>query len=583
MIETPARLGYTHLSTMAATDIIRRIKPSDLPAPPQAALQIMRATSREDIGMRELSSLASKDPLLSAELLRVVNSPFYGLARKVQSVAHAVSLLGQRTLRNLALCISVRDALRENAIPGFDTAGYWEDSLRRAVSARMLAKAARLDPDECFTAGLLQDFGLLVMFFVYKDKVSEWNALRAQDPDARCMAEREIFGTTHEAVVEILASAWELPETLAHALSTHHRVAERGEDAPHDALCTVLYCADWMAAAHAARDAETVAERCRGLLVELLALDAEQADAHLGAVPEQVEEAASALGLRIDRQEADAKAVIHEANLRLAEEHLSREELMLRLEKAIEERDRLAAQLTRELELAREIQRSLLPNAMGPGSPVVGINVPARQLSGDFFDHFQLSDGRIYFNLADVSGKGVNAALLMAKTSSLFRCLGKQVHAPGQLLGQINHEIHETSIRGMFVTMIAGLYDPGTQQLRLVNAGHPPALLMWKDGRLSALTAQAPPLGVDPNCEFPEVDLSLAGGSLYLFSDGVTEGCTADGETLGLRGLLTMISEVGSRQPRERLASIVGRFTSTPAPLRDDITMLLLEDPQGTA
>ena len=201
----------------------------------------------------------------------------------------------------------------------------------------------------------------------------------------------------------------------------------------------------------------------------------------------------------------------------------------------------------------------------------------------DFFDYFSLDDGRIYFNLADVSGKGVNAALLMAKASSLFRCLGKRVHDPGQLLAQINVEICETSTRGMFVTMIAGLYDPGSGRLRLVNAGHPPGLLLRKDGALSALEAQAPPLGVDPGCAFPEVDVPLDGGSLYLFSDGVTEGHTAEGEELGVRGLLGMIAEQGNQLPGERLESIVTRFTSTALPLRDDITMLLLEEHVGTA
>ena len=130
----------------------------------------------------------------------------------------------------------------------------------------------------------------------------------------------------------------------------------------------------------------------------------------------------------------------------------------------------------------------------------------------------------------------------------------------------------------MFVTMIAGLYDPGSGRLRLVNAGHPPGILLGKDGGLSALYAQAPPLGVDPECTFPEVEISLDGGSLYLFSDGVTEGRTADGEVLGFRGLVGLIVEQGNLLPGERLETIVTRFTGAASPLRDDITMLLLED-----
>ncbi len=561
---------------MVEPSSFRTIKPTDLPAPPQTAIRIMRACSREDVRHRELSTLAANDPVLSAELLRIVNSPFYGLSREVQSIPHAVSLLGQRALRNVALCVAVRDALKHEQIPGFDAAAYWEDSLRRAVGARLLGTAAGLDPDECFTAGLLQDFGLLVMMFVHKDKGGLWPSLRAADPDSRHGLERETFHTTHDAVLEMLACAWELPETLALALSSHHAWVD-APGAVQSVIAKALYCADWMAAVYTTREPAPVVDRCRSLMAKAFPLSPDVIENCLTRMPVQVEEAAVALGLRVQRQE-DFEEVVRAAHVRLAEENLSYQELTLRLQKALRERDTLAAQLNRELELAREIQRSLLPGRTVPGFPVVGINVPARELSGDFFDYFRLDDGRIYFNLADVSGKGVNAALLMAKASSLFRCLGKQVHDPARLLAQINVELCETSARGMFVTMVAGLYDPGTGRLRLVNAGHPPAILFGKDGGLSALHAQAPPLGVLPDCVFPEIEVSLDGGSLYLFSDGVTEGRTADGEILGVRGLIGLIVEQGNRLPGERLETIVTRFTGAASPLRDDITMLLLED-----
>src|SRR5581483_1485477 len=148
-----------------------------------------------------------------------------------------------------------------------------------------------------------------------------------------------------------------------------------------------------------------------------------------------------------------------------------------------------------ELELAAEIQRDLLPRATAPGFPVHGINVPARAVSGDFFDIIPLPDGRIWFNVGDVSGKGMNAALLMAKTSSLFRCLAKSAEHPGQLLGAINNELCETNFHGMFVTMVGGLFDPATGLGRLSNAGHePPLLFHVADQRYSAIPADAPPL-----------------------------------------------------------------------------------------
>ena len=160
---------------------------------------------------------------------------------------------------------------------------------------------------------------------------------------------------------------------------------------------------------------------------------------------------------------------------------------------------RLTAQLIeqekvrRELELAADIQRNLLPRRGPTDYSVGGINVPARGVSGDFFDIFELDDGRICFNVGDVSGKGINAALLMAKTSSLYHCLGKTIHDPGKLLGLINDEICETGTRGMFVTMVGGVYQPATGSIRFANAGHEPPLHFTSGGEFEAYVADAPP------------------------------------------------------------------------------------------
>ena len=146
----------------------------------------------------------------------------------------------------------------------------------------------------------------------------------------------------------------------------------------------------------------------------------------------------------------------------------------------------------RELELAADIQRNLLPRRGPADYPVCGINVPARGVSRDFFDIFdifELDDGRICFNVGDVSGKGINAALLMTKTSSLYHCLGKTIHDPGKLLGLVNQEICETGARGMFVTMVGGVYDPSTGIIRFANAGHEPPLHFTARGEFVAYNA----------------------------------------------------------------------------------------------
>ena len=153
--------------------------------------------------------------------------------------------------------------------------------------------------------------------------------------------------------------------------------------------------------------------------------------------------------------------------------------------------------MSKELDLAALIQKSMLPQPRGENFPVHGVSIPARVVSGDFYDIVALDDGRIGFNIGDVAGKGFRSALLMAKTASLYRCLLRSVRQPADLLRLINRELCETSAFGLFVTMIAGLYDPATGLVRLANAGHLPALVRHAKGGMTLINASMPPLGVD--------------------------------------------------------------------------------------
>lgn len=236
-----------------------------------------------------------------------------------------------------------------------------------------------------------------------------------------------------------------------------------------------------------------------------------------------------------------------------------------------------------ELELAAEIQRDLLPQPSSREFPVHGINIPARSVSGDFFDILTLSDGRIWFNVGDVSGKGMNAALLMAKTSSLFRCLAKSAEHPGQLLNAINSELCETNSRGMFVTMVGGLFDPATGRLTLTNAGHePPLHFDLRTERFTSIPADGPPLGIAPGIAgpdgYPVTEFDLAGGMLYVFTDGLTEATTFGGGMLGIDGARALIRDHADESPDIRLKSISGAVKLPGQSLRDDLTLLVVED-----
>ncbi|MDP6705827.1 MAG: PP2C family protein-serine/threonine phosphatase [Alphaproteobacteria bacterium] len=241
---------------------------------------------------------------------------------------------------------------------------------------------------------------------------------------------------------------------------------------------------------------------------------------------------------------------------------------------------RLAEQhgLGRDLQRAAELQQNLQPDSAPDDLPIWGLNLPARQLSGDFFDYFRLDDARIAFSLGDVSGKGINAALLMAKTASLFRYLGKRMESPAALLATVNDELCETATRGMFVTMVAGHYCPLSGEVTFANAGHQPPLLRRPDRSYDTFPATAPPLGILPATEPSEQRIDLAGGELYLFSDGLTEYRYADGELLGVEGLIQLVELFAEESPAQRLKLILETLDQGGWEVRDDLTVLAIDD-----
>lgn len=293
--------------------IYQGLRPGDLPSPPEAAIQIVHACAREDIDNVELSRLAGNDPVLTAELLRVANSPYFGAGREVRSLNRAIIVLGHRTLKNLALCLAVRDALGGD-VPGVDTDAFWEDALLRATGARLLGKAAHLDAEECFTAGVLQDFGLLVMFHLDPARAPLWQHWRDEDPEARREAEAAHFGVTHDAVVRLLGESWRLPAALTAALGGHHPDAAGEDSAPPAPLARVLNAADWMAAVYRARDKGKAMRRYREIAEHTFTLREAKARDLLAELPAQVDLAGAALGLRISGT-LDFEQVLREAEL----------------------------------------------------------------------------------------------------------------------------------------------------------------------------------------------------------------------------------------------------------------------------
>ena len=209
--------------------------------------------------------------------------------------------------------------------------------------------------------------------------------------------------------------------------------------------------------------------------------------------------------------------------------------------------------------------------------PLAGINIPAKVVSGDFYNFNDLGDGKYGFGVADVSGKGIKSSLLMSKASSLYSCLSKTNHSPASLLIQLNNEICETISRGMFVTMLIGIYDSNLKQLVLSSAGHEPPIILNENNEFSNFNEAGPPLGIVPKTQYKEHTISFSKASMYIFTDGITEIKNPQGEELGSIGFQNYITKYKDKPNNERLKLIIDNVLSSKYTQKDDLTIVVLD------
>jgi len=233
--------------------------------------------------------------------------------------------------------------------------------------------------------------------------------------------------------------------------------------------------------------------------------------------------------------------------------------------------------IQKEVEIVGEIQKSLLSKNKKESFPIAGINIPAKVVSGDFYNFSDLGDGRYGFGVADVSGKGIKSSLLMSKASSLYRCLSKTDFSAANLLIQLNNEICETISRGMFVTMLIGIYDSNKKELLLSSAGHEPPIIFSKDGSFTSYTEAGPPLGIMPKTKYLEHKIPFTDSSMYIFTDGITEIKNPNGEMLGSEGFQNYIKKYQSTPNNERLKTIIDDILGTGHIQKDDLTIVTVD------
>jgi serine phosphatase RsbU (regulator of sigma subunit) len=203
--------------------------------------------------------------------------------------------------------------------------------------------------------------------------------------------------------------------------------------------------------------------------------------------------------------------------------------------------------LRRELAMAHEVQRGFLPLAAPriPEYDFFEFYESANQLGGDYYDYIDLPHGRLAIVVADVSGKGISASLLMAKLSAEARyCLASEP-TPAQAVARLNRALCLDVWDDRFVTMVLAILEPARHEVTILNAGHLPPLLRRESGVVEALgeAETGLPLGVDRDVEYAPLVISLMPGeSLVLYTDGITEAMNVRDDLYGRQRLLTLLS-----------------------------------------
>jgi serine phosphatase RsbU (regulator of sigma subunit) len=251
----------------------------------------------------------------------------------------------------------------------------------------------------------------------------------------------------------------------------------------------------------------------------------------------------------------------------------------------VEEHQRSAIsqeRIRRELELGRQIQHDMLPQAplrLGL-TEIKGVSVPAREVGGDFFNYFLLRDGTIALLVGDVSGKGVGAALLMANLQAALRtrlALGQDLASLAQ---ELDVDIDRTTPGPVYATLFVATLDPVARRLRWVNAGHHPQYVVRTDGRLHRMESTGRPIGLLSGGGYIEQHVEvMAGDVLFFYTDGCVEAENASGDMFGseeLERALTASAGLGADQVMVAVESEISRFRSG-VELTDDATMMVVK------
>ena len=233
--------------------------------------------------------------------------------------------------------------------------------------------------------------------------------------------------------------------------------------------------------------------------------------------------------------------------------------------------------LKKEREIAGEVQKKLFPSNKKIEKYIFAKNTPAKDVSGDYYDYYQVNDNEIYFILGDVTGKGIKAGILMANAASVFRSLAKMESSIAKTALYMNNQVKDSSYQAMFITVILGQINLEKKEMEFINMGHEPMMVLDKNFNFEYIKSTLPPMGLMPVKDesfFKTSTMNISDKTILIYTDGVTEGYVDEGKELEVAGLENEIKKLNTTSPEAIITHTTKILTEKGFNLRDDVTAL---------
>lgn len=511
---------------------------------PTVAAQVVSLASDPLCDVGQLARVIMSDNAMSVRFLALANSAAVSRGREIRNLRTALMRLGLKRVRNVALLMGMHDMVPTDANRQWlDAKEFWRFNLATASCAQGLAWLRRTPHDEdAWLAGILHAIGLAAMSQRAAPEMARAAELARTLRVPLAEAELRVFDFHHGEVGGRLLREWHLPEIYIDAVEYLPEDFDADELSPETiALVEVLRDAVTTVRSIGFGDNGDGNEPCRPEdLAERLGLAEPAMQALADKVDREVQEISRLIGLEVPADLfaatlAKSQEVVTQLGLEGLDETLAREDL------------------EQQMSAAREIQQRLLPRELPslPGHSLAATNVPSLHCSGDTYDCLRMRDGTIGLSIADVSGKGMPAALLTGTLQASLRALARVSDDPGQLLEAANDALFESTDPERFATLFLAVLSADGGGFRYASAGHNPPLLLRADGRAQWLKPAGTPLGMIPEMTYPVFPVTMEPGDLMVaYTDGVTEALAPDGSEFGETGLESAVRAAAGESPQ---------------------------------